>query len=251
MALQAGADLVLMKAENELVGSTFNAIKRYVDEGKITEQELDEKVYRILNCKYEYGLFQHGTDWPEKPEQAIQDPAVIHLSKLVAKKSVLIHRNKKDILPLKKDGSLLVIEQSRTEINTIQWHPGMLFKHCVKYDPRATYLEIDFTPDPNDLINIRELVKQFDTVVITSFYYRSSKGNMDIVAEVAADPSRNVVVVSNTPYPNSIPEKADTVVVTFATTPDNMEATAGVLFGEINAEGEWPVRYPNPQEGIL
>ena len=67
MALQAGADLVLMKAENELVGATFHTVKRYVEEGKISEGELDEKVTRVLNCKYEAGLFQHGDRLAGKP----------------------------------------------------------------------------------------------------------------------------------------------------------------------------------------
>ena len=126
MALQAGADLVLMKAENELVDATFNTIKRYVQEGKISEQELDEKVYRILNCKYEYGLFHRGSNWPEAPEAAIRDPEIIHLSRLVAKKSVLVLKNKENTLPLPANGKLLVIEQRRTDVNTLQWHPGIL-----------------------------------------------------------------------------------------------------------------------------
>jgi beta-N-acetylhexosaminidase len=243
MALQAGADLVLMKAENELVGATFNTIKRYVEEGKITEGELDEKVYRILKCKHAYGLFHHGSDWPETPETAIQDPGIIHLSQLVAKRSTILYRNEKGVLPLPKDGKLLVIEQRRTDFNTLQWHPGILFKYCVQHNPHATYLEIDFTPDETDRAAIRELAKMFDTIVMTSFYYRSSKGNMDIVAELAADPAKNVVVLANTPYPNSIPAGADTVVISLATSPHSMEAAAGVLFGEINAEGEWPVAY--------
>ncbi len=95
MALQAGADLVLMKAENELVGATSNTIKRYVEEGKITLQELDDKVYRVLNCKHEYGLFHYGTLWPESPETAIRDPRIVNLSKLVGRKSVVVARNQK------------------------------------------------------------------------------------------------------------------------------------------------------------
>ncbi|MCX6083256.1 MAG: hypothetical protein NTW32_27325 [Chloroflexi bacterium] len=243
MALQAGADLVLMKAENELVSATFNTIKRYVEEGKIAEQELDDKVYRILNCKYEYGLFHHGSLWPESPESAIQDPRIINLSRLVARKSIMVVKNKENVIPLSKNGRVLVIEQRQTEVNTIQWHPGMLFKHCLKYNPGTTYLEIDFTPDEADINNIRQLVKEFDSIVMTSFYYRSSKGNREIVSEVAGDKSKQVVVIANTPYSNSIPENAETVLVSFATSPHNMEATAGVLFGEIHAEGEWPVAY--------
>jgi hypothetical protein len=147
------------------------------------------------------------------------------------------------LLPLSKGERVLIIEQRQTEINTIYWHPGILFKHCLKYNPGATYLEVDFTPDEADINNIRGLVKEFDTIVMTSFYYRSSRGNSEIVAEVSGDKSKKVVVIANTPYRNSIPPDADTVVVSFATSPHNMEATAGVLFGEIHAEGEWPVAY--------
>ena len=119
----------------------------------------------------------------------------------------------------------------------------MLFKHCLKYNPDATYLEVDFTPDTADLDSIRDLVDQFDTIVMTSFYYRSSKGNREIVDQLAGNKSKRLVVIANTPYRNSIPENADTVVVSFATSPHNMEATASVLFGETQAEGEWPVAY--------
>lgn len=249
MALQAGADLVLMKAENELVGATFNAIKRYVAEGKITEQGLDDKVYRVLRCKYDYGFFHYGTLWPESPETAIRDPRIVNLSRQVARKSVLVAKNQKNVLPLSKNERVLIIEQRQTEINTIHWHPGILFKQCLKYNPGATYLEVDFTPDETDINNIRGLIKEFDTIVITSFYYRSSKGNSEIVAEVVGDKSKKVVVIANTPYRNSIPANADTVIISLATSPHNMEATAGVLFGEIHAEGEWPVAYQLDQSG--
>ena len=59
LALEAGADIVLMKAENQLVEETFNAIKDFVESGRIPEEELDNKVYRILNMKYNYGLFHN------------------------------------------------------------------------------------------------------------------------------------------------------------------------------------------------
>jgi beta-N-acetylhexosaminidase len=243
MSLQAGADLVLMKAENELVADTFHTIKRYVEDEKITEDELNEKVYRVLNCKFEYGLFHYGTLWPENPEEVIRDPRIVSLSKLVAKRSVLVLRNRQKVLPLPKDGRVLIIEQMKTSPNHIHWHPGMLFKYCLKYNPGATYLEIDFTPDEKDMTNIRNLAREFDTVVITNFYSRESKGNNQMVGELLADKSKTVVVIANTPYPNSIPEQAGTVVVSFATSPQNMDVTAGVLFGEIHPEGEWPVAY--------
>jgi len=49
-------------------------------------------------------------------------------------------------------------------------------------------------------------------------------------------------VVTNTPYELSIPTAAETVVVTFATSPNNMEITAGTIFGKITPGGKWPLR---------
>ena len=43
LSLEAGADFVLMKAENSLVAETFAAIERFVAEGRITEADLDAR----------------------------------------------------------------------------------------------------------------------------------------------------------------------------------------------------------------
>ena len=39
----------------------MRAIKRYIDEGKITPEDIREKARRILLCKYRLGLFDNAT----------------------------------------------------------------------------------------------------------------------------------------------------------------------------------------------
>jgi len=244
MSLEAGADLVLMKAENKLVGETIDTIKSFVESGRISVEELDKKVYRVLSLKYEYGLFNRGTNWDENPEDVIKDKEIIGLSKLVARKSVLVAKDKKKVLPLSKDEKVLVIEQINKTPNDMSWHPGILFKNCMKYNKDVAYLETAYTYDQEDKTNIINAIKNFDTIVITNFYIRGSLSNNEFINEILQDKSKKVVVVTNTPYqPLSIPKDSDCVVITFATSPHSMEATAGVLFGEISPEGEWPVEY--------
>lgn len=56
-------------------------------------------------------------------------------------------------------------------------------------------------------------------------------------------------MVSNTPYEElTIPKNAENVVVTFATSPENIKVTAGVLFGGIVPEGVWPLEKPYADE---
>lgn len=94
--------------------------------------------------------------------------------------------------------------------------------------------------------NMRELSRNYGTIVIANYFSREAKGNNEMVHELVADQSKTIVVISNTPYRNSIPDAADTVILTFATSPDNVEAAAGVLFGELSPEGEWPIAYRIP-----
>ena len=62
--------------------------------------------------------------------------------------------------------------------------------------------------------------------------------------EKIAASGKKVIVVTNTPYEEiSIPGNAKAVVVTFATSPANIEVVAGTLYGKIIPEGVWPVSY--------
>jgi beta-N-acetylhexosaminidase len=242
LSLEAGADLVLMKAENRLIGETFEAIRKFVEENRITEEELNNKLYRVLSLKYEYGLFTNGILMDEDPEDVIKDEKIINLSKLVARRSVLVAGDRDQVLPVSKEEKVLVIEQINKTPNNIHWHPGILYSSCLEYNKNLTYLETRYTFDGEDKENIKRMATEFDTIIVTNFYIRGSLSNNETIQELLLqDKSKKVIVVSNTPYSLSIPEGADNVIVTFATTPENIKVVAGTIFGEIIPEGEWPV----------
>lgn len=251
MALAGGADLVLMKAEDGLREETFDAIRRYIDQGMITEKELDEKIFRILSLKCEYGLFESpGTVDPEEARQIIQSEEIIELSKEAALKSVLIARDRKQLLPLDTDSPILIIEQVTETADDVWWHSSMLFESCCRYNNNnnnnVRLLEIAMTADENDLHEIEKLLPQFETVIMTNFFVRSKVPNNELVEKIIAA-GKTVVLVTNTPYELTIPDRADTVVVSLATSPRNMEVTAGVIFGKIRPLGQWPVAYGLPE----
>ena len=60
--------------------------------------------------------------------------------------------------------------------------------------------------------------------------------------QIRLHPNVRVVIVTNTPYEEiSIPKNAQYVLVTFATSPENIKAAAAVLFGKMTPEGVWPL----------
>ena len=243
MSLEAGADLVLMKAENHLVEETFEAIRSFVLNGRIPMDELDKKVYRVLNTKYEYGLFYDNEDHGVCPEAVMNDKAITELSKQAARRSVLICRDKENYLPVKSDERVIVIEQKVADFNTFQWHSGILYEQCQKYSSNVDYLETDYTWDEEDLKNVEEAVDCYDTVVITNYYTRGKLCNIKAI-EKLIETGKKIIVVTNMPYEEiSVPKNAKSVVLTFATSPDNIEVVAGAIFGKIVPEGVWPVEY--------
>lgn len=125
LALEAGADLVLMKAENELVGQTVEAIRAFVEAGRLPD--LDDKVYRVLELKYRYGLFYDAGDHNAPPEEVLADPAIRTLAQTVARRSVLVARDRAGLLPLPQEKRILVVEQKVKEYNDAAWHSGILY----------------------------------------------------------------------------------------------------------------------------
>ncbi|GHV36983.1 beta-glucosidase [Spirochaetia bacterium] len=247
LALEAGADLVLMKAENSLVGETFSKIKEFVKSGRISETELDQKVYRVLKVKYDYGLFTEFKK--ENPEEVIGDTGIIALSKHIAKHSVMVHRGKD--LPLGKTSKILLIEQINKTPNDFYWHPGSLYKKCLAYNKNIDYLETNYTFDEDDKARILQNIGNYDAVILTNFYIRGKISNNEFIEQLPAKEfsaeGKKLIVITNTPYPISVPKNCDNLIVSYATSPDNLEVCAGVLFGEIHAEGTYPVLWGKEQ----
>lgn len=246
LALEAGADLVLMKAENHLVEDTIAAIRKAIEEGRISQEELDNKVYRILNLKYEYGLF-HGEKENTVPEQVLQDKEIVELAKTAAKRSVLIERNKDNLIPV-KEGKVLVIEQQVKERNDYHWHSGILYENCLKYHSQVDFLETSHLYDDIDEIRIKDAMNDCDIVIATSYFQRGKGGNKEFWEQMITEyPDKKIIIVTNTPYEQvSIPANARNVLLTFATSPENIKASAAVLFGEMQPEGVWPLTFMRP-----
>ena len=244
MALEAGADLVLMKAETSLVGETFAKIKEFILTGRIGRDELDAKVYRVLKVKYDNSLFTPPAR--EDPEQVLRDPGIIALSKNIARHSVLVHKNRD--LPLAKTGKMLVIEQINKTPNDCYWHPGILYKNCLKFYSGIDYLETAYTYDDSDRERILQNINKYDTVIITNFYIRGKLSNNTFIEELLAQNSKiKIIIITNTPYPLSVPKNCFNLIISLATSPDNMEVCAALLFGETSAEGQWPIAWKNQE----
>ncbi|MEX0332019.1 MAG: glycoside hydrolase family 3 protein [Puniceicoccaceae bacterium] len=240
MSLAAGADLVLMKAQNHFVGECYQEIMDWVVSGKIPEAELDTKVERILNLKAQYGLFEDTPDSGD-PEAVGNEAEVVELAKEVAVNSLASLKMSKEALPLPQDQPILVIEPLYTLSNNAYSYPGMLFHACLAHNPNCVYLEVALRADEEDEKRLQTLTQKYDTIVFVSNYGRGVGSNRKQLEELLRQEGKTVIVVTNTPYGLSIPPEAENVLLSVGYTKECMQAVADHLFADGPANGILPV----------
>jgi beta-glucosidase len=99
LALNAGLDM-------DMVGATFmKTLKKSYDEGKVSIQVIDDACKRVLDVKYDLGLFEDPYRYSdEKREKAtIYKPEFLNAALDVANKSMVLLKNSNGVLPLKKE----------------------------------------------------------------------------------------------------------------------------------------------------
>ena len=133
LALKAGLDM-------DMVGEGFlKTLKKSLKEKKVTQQEIDQACRRVLEAKYKLGLF-------DNPYKSINSEAEAKTeltdanrlaAREVAEHSFVLLKNKAQILPLKKSGTIALIGPLADN------HSEMLGTWVIAGDPKKSVSVID------------------------------------------------------------------------------------------------------------
>lgn len=105
LALKAGVDM-------DMVGEGFlTTLKKSLAEGKVTQAEIDMAAKRILEAKYDLGLFdnpyKHGD--VKLAAKEVYSMENRNIARSAAAQSMVLMKNENQVLPLKKSGTVAVI----------------------------------------------------------------------------------------------------------------------------------------------
>ena len=105
LAINAGSDV-----DMESYAYVEN-LKTLIQEGKVSEETLNESARRVLRVKYELGLFDNPYKYcNDSIEKVTLGKAEFQEGVLdIAKKSIVLLKNEKNILPLKKSGQKIAL----------------------------------------------------------------------------------------------------------------------------------------------
>jgi beta-N-acetylhexosaminidase len=238
MAIKAGVDTILLKADDESRSQCFFGIKSAVERGELSEERLEDACRRLLSMKYDQGLFERaGKNDPADTHASVWSSEVQGFSREVAHKALLVVRDDRKLLPLGKDRKILVIEQAIPYSflgKDLYSHPHMFCEQMAKHSVNLILDDTAFHAEDEDVEEALRLARQADLVVMTNYYARIEKrGNNQHLVKALKDAGHTVVVVTNFPYLRGTTRDADAVVCNFSGSPDSIRLAADLLFGAI------------------
>ncbi len=105
LALKAGVDM-------DMQGSVYaTQLKKLLDDKKITLQDIDQAVYRVLEAKYKLGLFKdpyRGAD-SARAKKVIMSTTNLQAAREIAQRSFVLLKNEQQLLPLRKGTKIALI----------------------------------------------------------------------------------------------------------------------------------------------
>lgn len=219
-AVLAGADQLLMPPDVDLA---YSAVLSAVEEGRISEERLDESVLRILRLKLRRGLFDAAPADAEQAAQVATQPEHHAAAQRVADASVTLLRNTNGVLPLARTATVHVLGVGAEEIG-------------------AALADLGLT--------VTDSLSGADAVVVGTDGARGDAEQQRLVARAQASGAPVVVVAQGTPYDLSVLPDVDAFLAVYSTMEVSRVAAARVVAGEVSPSGRLPVDIPGTELGF-
>jgi beta-N-acetylhexosaminidase len=233
LALEAGADLILIRDESPLIDEVFEGLVLAVQNGQLKEERLNDAIRRTLSVKYDYGMFEKGSlRTTNKAGEGIHDARVVQIATEAAQAGVVVLRDQQGILPLSPLTKVLLIEQINPLhriTNSQACHPGILWEKMLKKSENVAMVETNLVLTEQDYERIKSRLDEADVIVATDYYYRNQAKD-DVYGKALMELGKPVIVVTNTHYPTAVRPSYQSVVVTYGVGPESMAAVADTLY---------------------
>ena len=273
---EAAAAALNAGVEMEMVSRSYNAFgPKLLQQNKLSTATIDEAVRRILRIKFRLGLFERPyTDEAREPTSLLRAES-IRLAREIAGRSMVLLKNDRDALPLNKNvGSIAVVgplaDDRRAplgwwagdgkEENTITPLAGIKAK--VSAQTKVGYAKGCDVKD-NSTAGFQEavnLVRQSDVAIVfvgetaDMVGEAASRSSLDLpgrqlelVQAIHATGKPTIVVLVNG-RPLSIGwivNNVPAILESWMGGSQSGNATADILFGDVNPGGKLPVTFPH------
>lgn len=268
LALNAGVDMDMQGSEY------YNHLKKLIEEGKITEKQIDQSVRRILKVKFLLGLFTDPYRYcnEKREKELVYSKLYWDIAYDVAGKSMVLLKNERSVLPVKKGEKLAVIgplANSKRDllgswIAAGQWDSITTVVEAIKENQGIKNVRFtkgcDFTGTDKSGFNAAiQMARASDVVIMVmgepaEWCGEAASRSSIILPEIQKELIREVaklnkplVLVLMNGRPLAIEEESKmATAILEAWYPGTMggKAVADILAGLVNPSGKLPVTFP-------
>jgi beta-glucosidase len=103
-------------------GNTYQSLKSAIEQGFLTEEELDVAVKRLFAARIKLGMFDspERVKWTQIPYSVNDSPGNSRLAEETSRKSIVLLKNERGVLPLSKDlGTIAVIGPNADDVEVL------------------------------------------------------------------------------------------------------------------------------------
>ncbi|MFE6079078.1 beta-N-acetylhexosaminidase [Paenibacillus sp. NPDC057886] len=269
MAVEAGADLVLISHTAHLQAEAFEALLAAVQNGRISEARIDESVTRLLKYKAKRGLLENGMSGASDDEmsgvvsnssspKASYDPAhfsgpernsLLHqkVARRISENSITLVRDQLNMLPLKPERTLVITVA--TSVTTIA--DEQLTQMFTLGSALSIYgldvVDLMVTPEEVAIRSARLLqaaeADDIRQIVVGTYNAGSPSGDPQcrLIGWLQQLGKPLAVVALRSPYDLLVLPEMQVYVAAYESRPLAMDSVAQALMGRIPFAGKLPV----------
>jgi beta-N-acetylhexosaminidase len=234
LALEAGADVLLLPLDLQ---EAYDGVMDAVKSGRISVKRIEESVMRILETKYDRGLFHDPFSDPALVNDVVGTPANLAVADELAHAATTLVRNQADLLPLAGTQDVLVVGTPAS---------AELAARLGELGVDATRVEVAVTPTAAQRNAATAAAEDADLVVLTTTNARGNAAQRQLLADLAGTGKPLVTVAISLPYDVGFVPQADAVLATYSTRPVALRGVADVLVGHAEPGGRLPVTVHGP-----
>lgn len=237
-AFEAGVDLLLLKDENALRREVFAAVFDAVHKGRISEEQVEQSVRRVLDVKEEYGLLDAEDCIVDldKVDEVLATPESREIARESSRRTVVTLRSG-DALPLKEGARILVAEET-VGGRSSQTHCGYLYEALLERGADVRFVDWDRKDGIERALPVIEgMAAESDVIVFTGYYSRQEGCGREMYQRLASM-GKPVIAVVNAPYDLIVDPSWKNVIVHFNPVTFSMQKIADIMLGKESAEAE-------------
>jgi beta-glucosidase-like glycosyl hydrolase/CubicO group peptidase (beta-lactamase class C family) len=246
MALAAGNDMMEFILDP---AKSISAIKKGIEEGKISIQDIDAKCRKILMIKRWAGLDKYHPVSMRNLLKDLNQSSYRMTLRNAVQKSLTVIQNKNELIPLKRLDTLKIaaVSLGSERISTFQNSLG-------RYKAVA-YFNIGKNAGESTIQKTLYQLRKFNLVIVgidnlgvnASDKYNLSDSQTELTRKIAAQ-NKSVFVIFGNPYVLNYMEgieRANSIIVAYQETYETLDLSGQLIFGAFGSEGRLPFKLKN------